>query len=258
MALSVFCPQLDLAENQALLDNLLQTKSATLIDSLMAGPALIVIDGKLGLANEDWPRVSPVFVDFVSGTTNHRRLHGGGVGQAVAKSVGLNKRRDLKVIDGTAGLGRDAFVLATLGASVSLFERNQAVQLILQDGLRRLAERPDPELQEILQRLSFFAQPLQSNWEKVLSLEPDVIYLDPMFPERTKSAKVKKEMALFHDAVGADNDADELLEKALSIATYRVVVKRPKHAPHLADSKPTAMQIGKSSRFDIYSKKAIR
>jgi 16S rRNA (guanine1516-N2)-methyltransferase len=78
-----------------------------------------------------------------------------------------------------------------------------------------------------------------------------------MFPERAKSASVKKEMVAFHSLVGKDPDADGLLALALAAAKYRVVVKRPAKAPFLADAQPNYQLQGKSSRFDIYTIKKM-
>lgn len=217
---------------------------------------LIVHEGRLGLAGAQFPKVHPVFADFLSGAANHRRAQGGGVGQPVAKAIGLNKKRDLRVWDATAGLGRDSFVLASLGAHVTMFERNPYVTLLLEDGLERLRLSADNEVIDIANRLSFYPHAVTEHSETAKT-KADVIYLDPMFPERGKSAKVKKDMAMFHELVGVDDDADALLEPAFEFATYRVVVKRSKSAPHLANKEPSTAIIGKSSRFDIYTKKAI-
>jgi 16S rRNA (guanine1516-N2)-methyltransferase len=81
---------------------------------------------------------------------------------------------------------------------------------------------------------------------------PDVVYLDPMFPHRKKSAAVKKEMRLFQQLLGSDDDADLLLEPALTLAKKRVVVKRPSGAPFLANKKPHIEMLGKANRFDVY------
>jgi 16S rRNA (guanine1516-N2)-methyltransferase len=216
---------------------------------------VIIEDGKIGLANAQWPKVQAVFVDFLSAAAEHRRLHGGGAGQAVAKAVGLKKRKDIRILDATAGLGRDAFVMASLGATVQLLERNKVVHLLLSDGLARLEK--SGSLNEVSQRLSLSEGSLIDCSDTVRQQSFSVVYLDPMFPERSKSAKVKKEMAMFHDLVGADEDADRLLQPALEIAESRVVVKRSKKAPWLMNRKPSTELTGKSSRFDIYAIKAI-
>jgi len=87
---------------------------------------------------------------------------------------------------------------------------------------------------------------------------PQGIYLDPMFPHRDKSALVKKEMRVFRPLVGDDLDAPALLEAALALATHRVVVKRPRKAPIIEGGKPSHSLEGKSSRYDIYPKKALK
>jgi len=255
MTVPLYCPKLQKCEDQSLLDECLATSWIQRVHKPQDEPFLIIENGMIGLADPLWPKVHPVFVDFLTGATAHRRLHGGGAGQAVAKAVGLNKKKQLRILDATAGLGRDSFVMATLGANVLMFERNPVVYLLLRNGLDRLAE--DGSLLDITKRLKLSKTSLVDNIEAVKTFSPEVIYLDPMFPERSKSAKVKKDMALFHGVVGADEDADSLLAPALEIAECRVVIKRPKHAPELDGHKPTTALVGKSSRFDIYSKKAI-
>lgn len=203
----------------------------------------------------------PVFVDFVGGTAAHRRKYGGGKGQQIAKAVGLRSGFYPDVVDATAGLGRDAFVLASLGCKVHMLERNPVVRALLRDGLERLhnAALEDTELAPIARRLSLGENGVSArDW--LLEQAPEsipVVYLDPMFPERGKSARVKKEMAAFHQLVGSDEDADGLLEPALAACYYRTVVKRPRLAPCLAGKKPTLSLEGKSGRFDIYTRHGV-
>ncbi|MEJ2045404.1 MAG: class I SAM-dependent methyltransferase [Reinekea sp.] len=254
MSVRLFSPEPLSEINRQKIDWLCQQSDFRLATEPPAATFLIVEDGRVGLADQQWPKVSPVFVDFVSGVANHRRLYGGGKGQAVTKAVGLNKRAELMVLDATAGLGRDAFVLATLGATVHLLERNPVVYLMLADGLERLGASEDPDLKEIAARMILHRGSLLAS---ALPVNPDVVYLDPMFPVREKSAKIKKDMAMFHHLVGQDVDADELLPRALDLAKYRVAVKRPKGAPYLSQLEPTLKLEGKSNRFDIYTKKAL-
>ncbi|HEY8332105.1 MAG TPA: class I SAM-dependent methyltransferase, partial [Pseudomonas sp.] len=160
------------------------------------------------------------------------------------------------VLDATAGLGRDAFVLASLGCEVSLIERQPLIAALLEDGLARAAR--DPEVAAIvahMQLLTGNAVALMGAWQ---GEPPQVIYLDPMFPHRDKSALVKKEMRLFRPLVGDDLDAPALLEAALALASHRVVVKRPRKAPCIDGAKPSYQLEGKSSRYDIYPKKALK
>lgn len=203
----------------------------------------------------------PVAVDFVTGAAAHRRKYGGGKGQQIAKAVGLRSGFYPRVLDATAGLGRDAFVLASLGCEVHMLERNPVVRALLRDGLVRLHEAAqlDPELAAVAARLSLEETDIPAaDWlaqQEEASLP--VVYLDPMFPERGKSARVKKEMAAFHELVGSDDDADALLAPAFAACYYRTVVKRPKIAPLLAGKDPSLALVGKSGRFDIYTKHGV-
>ena len=200
---------------------------------------------------------SDIRCDFIAGELRHRRLYGGGKNQMILKATGLNKHKP-SIMDLTAGLGRDSFVLATAGAQVTMLERQPIVAALLADGLRRLRSAGDDAELVIAQRL-LLQQGDSLNCAAALAAQaaPDVIYLDPMFPERSKSAKVKKSMAFFHHLVGSDDDAAALLPLALETAGYRVVVKRPRHAPPLADIKPGLCFEGKSTRFDVYPLKKM-
>ena len=202
----------------------------------------------------------PIQCDFAGGSHSHRRRFGGGNGQAIAKAIGVSGKFSPKVLDLTAGLGGDAFVLASLGCAVTMLERNPIVHSLLADGLARAAisAEDDSDLRGIMQRISL----LEANSAEYLQqgadiTSADVVYVDPMFPERKKSAKVKKQMQAFHAIVGADLDADKLLALALAVANYRVVVKRPAGACYLAESKPSYSLEGKSTRYDIYTLKKL-
>lgn len=201
-------------------------------------------------------KTGPVRVDFVEGAAAHRRRFGGGSGQMIAKAVGVQGSIRPRVLDATAGLGRDAFVLACLGCNVQMIERHPVVAALLQDGLERALE--DAETADVVARMQLMqgdAIELMSGWS---DSAPQVIYLDPMFPQRNKSAQVKKEMRLFQPLVGGDEDALLLLAAALELASHRVVVKRPRIAPAIEGAKPGYSLQGKSSRYDIYPLKSLR
>lgn len=197
------------------------------------------------------------YADFVSGAVAHRRQFGGGKGQMIAKAVGVKGAITPTVLDATAGLGKDAFVLATLGCDVTLLERSPIIHALLRDGLAR-AEYAT-EVSDIIQRMHLHhANSIEWMQEKfVTGASYQVVYLDPMFPHNDKSALVKKEMRAFRPVVGDDLDADQLLDAALQIAENRVVVKRPRKAPFLADRKPSLQFEGKSSRYDVYPLKKL-
>ena len=210
----------------------------------------------LQLFKSDEPKLGAIRVDFVTGASAHRRKFGGGKGQAIAKAVGLNKGAIPHVLDATAGLGRDAFVLAALGCKVTMHERHPVVAALLYDGLLRAYQ--DTEIGEWMKAQVDMAFGSSHDLLNSTSIEPDVVYLDPMFPHREKSALVKKEMRVFQSLVGDDHDADDLLPFAMKLASKRVAVKRPDYAPFLDEQKPSMQITTKKNRFDVYVKAAMK
>lgn len=216
-----------------------------------SGLALYQTASRLELRQLDEPKVGAVYVDFASDALTYRRQHGGGKKEAIAKAVGLKGKTSLRVVDATAGLGRDAFILANLGCTVTMIERSAIVAALLADGLERAKEEATlaqwlPQRMQLRHGVSY---DVLEGW---CEAPPQVVYLDPMFPHRRKSAAVKKEMRLFQQLLGADEDADALLQPALRLAEERVVVKRPAQAPYLAGVKPTMAITSKKHRFDVY------
>ena len=212
-------------------------------------------DGLALLSSEN--RFGAIVCDFTGGRVRHRHHHGGGVGQAIARAVGLKHASDLLIADLTAGLGEDAFVLAGLGARVVMVERHPVVAALLEDGLRRARrEAQNADILAAVERMSLVTADARI-WLATAD-QADVIYLDPMFPERHKSALVRKEMQVLQRLVGADADCDELLLLALERARYRVVVKRARHAPSLAGLEPTFAVTGKTTRFDVYALRRLQ
>jgi 16S rRNA (guanine1516-N2)-methyltransferase len=195
----------------------------------------------------------PLWIDFAGGRAGHRRQFGGGRGQPLARAIGLKGGANPTVVDATAGLGRDGFVLACLGARVTWLERSPIIAALLADGLAR-AQR-DPELGPLITDHLRLITPHGREWLQACPPDerPEVIYLDPMYPGRSKSALVKKEMRFLQELVGKDDDAPALLAAALRCATKRVVVKRPASAPPLEGPKPAGAVASENTRYDIYS-----
>ena len=129
-----------------------------------------------------------------------------------------------------------------------MVERSPVVAALLEDGLRRLADAA-PELYSRFALVHGHSPDVMKNWQGDVI---DAIYLDPMFPHRKKSALVKKEMRLFQQLLGPDEDADELLAPARALAKKRVVVKRPNAADVLAGVQPSMAITSKKHRFDVY------
>lgn len=215
--------------------------------------ALVQTETQLELRKLDEPKLGAIAVDFVKGTMAHRRKFGGGRGEAIAKAVGIKKNYIPTVIDATAGLGRDAFVLACVGCHVRLVERNPVVSALLEDGLLRAYT--DTEIGTFMQQRMHLLQECSIAELDFERDKADVVYLDPMYPHKQKNKKqalVKKEMRVFQHLVGEDLDADQFLSIAKKLARKRVVVKRPDYAPFLANQKPDFSHTTKNHRFDVY------
>lgn len=243
------------------------TVSIVALDEQAVGPAQALADRLDFVVSEPHPQSSQLWlsqhglalkvpdfkhafsIDFSSGKYDHRRRFGGGRGQPLARAVGLKQGQTPSIIDATAGFARDAFVLASLGCQVTMIEQNLLLNLLIEDALLRAAD--EPAIAEIAGRMQLY----QGNAIALLAesdLKADVIYLDPMYPGREKSALVKKEMQLLHQLVGADIDSAELLSVARAKAGKRVVVKRPKGAEFVGKLNPAASVQSKNTRFDIY------
>ena len=205
-------------------------------------------NGVLGLADGSDKKMLPVVVDFASPASLYRKTHGGGHKEPIVKAVGLKGNTHWHVLDATPGLGRDAFVLVSVGCNVTMIERSPVVAALLEDGIRRLRVN-FPKLAQRMTLQHGNSVEVMQYWH---SDNVDAIYLDPMFPHKKKSALVKKEMRLFQQLLGHDPDADALLAPALALATSRVVVKRPNSAPVLGGISPSMAIKSKKHRFDVH------
>jgi len=210
----------------------------------------------LSLLRPQDKKMGALTVSFTDGALTWRRNHGGGTGQAIAKAIGLKSKKNISVLDATAGTGTDSFVLAALGCQVQMIERHPIVAALLQDALERAEQ--DADVHDITQNMSLHTGSAVAYMKALKADSFDVVYLDPMFPHSGKNAQVKKSMQYFRDMVGKDEDADDLLEPALNAAKYRVVVKRPRKSPYLMDHKPTLSHEGKANRFDIYVNQGMK
>lgn len=228
------------------------------VTSLVAN--LVAKDGRLCLESADDPSAGLLWVDFTDPGLTYRRQqplrH-----EALIKAVGGCRRAveevsfENSLIDATAGLGQDAFILACAGWHVTMIEQSPLVHALLEDGLQRAlaisAQSKDDQLLAAMQRMQLLG--VADSSECLQHLDPvAVIYLDPMFPEREKSARVKKNRYLLQQLHGPEAQGEGLLKQALQ-RSRKVVVKRPRLAPVLDGCKPSANISGKTSRFDIYA-----
>jgi 16S rRNA (guanine1516-N2)-methyltransferase len=193
---------------------------------------------------------SLLYVDFVKGRSGYRHSKNLTTRQPLAKAVGIKPGFRPSVYDATAGLGRDAFVLACLGCAVSMCERSPVLYSLLEDGLDRASQ--DKKTAKIVStRMTLFLGDSKINL-LTSSRKFHTVYLDPMYPHHTSSALNKQEMRVIRDLVGDDTDDDKLLELAFATAQNRVVVKRPKRAEKLSDRTPSFVIPMKNSRYDVY------
>lgn len=216
------------------------------------GVALVCDEEGLGLYALALPGSGPVRVELGEGALGWRLDEARVRHEMIVKACGVRPGVETTVFDATAGLLRDAAVLAMAGCRVRLAERSPVIGLLIADGLQRAAQHDG--LQALVSRLQFVPGDALAQLVDMATVpdRPDVVVLDPMFPHREKSALVKKDMQAFQAVVGEDGDADALLLPALRVARKRVVVKRPRLAPPLAGRKPDFVVEGKSGRFDVY------
>ena len=186
---------------------------------------------------------------FIEGPILHRLKYGKGRGQNLAKAVGMKFNKNRTVVDATAGLGYDAFILASLGVNVTLIERSEIIYDLLGKALTE-AKSFGGEVSNIVKRMDL----IYGDSKDILpKLQPEVILIDTMYKERKKSALVKNNMRLVREIVGPDLDYLELIHVALNQARNRVVIKLPRYSDENNNYKPYSHQIlGKSIRYDVH------
>lgn len=158
-----------------------------------------------------------------------------------------------RAVDATAGLGEDSLLLAAAGFTVTLCEADPVIAALLEDALARASAHE--VLGPIVERMHLVAGDSRIALERAgasTGAQPDVVYLDPMFPGRTKSAAVKKKFQLIHGLERPTEPLDEesLLQAALAAHPRKVVIKRPVKGPYLAGVKPSHAIAGKAVRYD--------
>lgn len=211
---------------------------------------LVFTENYLGLKKRGTKKLFRI--DFLAGQLQYRSQKATRRNELLARAIGIKPNQAPSILDATAGLGRDSFILATLGYSVTLLERAPIIHLLLADAI---ANARSSQLAPIMSRLTLINADA-IDWlhhdEHKRHKRIDIIYLDPMFPKREKSASVKKESLILQDLLPLDNTNDDLLKAALTCANKRVVIKRPRLSGNLANQKPSFSLKGNSCRFDVY------
>ena len=273
------CPQLavlaDPADDAALRDAAAQLAERLALPDATTGaqpPAgidMLVLVTPRGLAlhairgPEALTRGKPVRIDLqhLDTTTGHGRS----LRQPLMRAVGLRKGDPHRptLLDATAGFGEDAWLLACAGCRVRALERHPVIAALLADAIERAKAQPnapDPapmidvivaDSRALLAELANARGSGAPDRNPVAHELPEVVYIDPMFNPGRKAAQ-RKAMLVLGALVGTDRDADALLEPARQAALRRVVVKRARRAPFLADTPPAASHTGRSVRYDVY------
>ena len=192
----------------------------------------------------------PFSIDFTSNEILHRTKEIGKNNELI-KAIGLKKDYIPNILDSTAGLGRDSFIIASKGCQVTMLERNTVVYYLLRNAID-LAKENSETFPTVNKMTLVNIDSIE--YIKNTKIRPDIIYLDPMFPKSKKSRLVKKEMQIFHELVGNDSDSNLLLEESLKKTKNRVVVKRMLKDTYLNNMKPNFEIKGSTVRFDVYLK----
>ncbi len=211
---------------------------------LPAGLSLVIVEERAP---------GPLTIDFTS-TKLLRRSRDSIVKQDLGKALGLNRHPGQRILDATAGTGTDAFLMAVAGCTVTLLERSKIVHALLSNALARAASAESSVATAINRMCLQCADFLHFDCE---GAQYDVVYLDPMFPEDTGSARSGKAMYMLKQLLGKGDDESQLLARGLDLATRRVVVKRNRKSPRIPGPDPDIQFKGSSSRYDVYLLQSI-
>jgi 16S rRNA (guanine1516-N2)-methyltransferase len=226
----------------------LNLEFVAIADDLDSGVALVIDTDRSWLQRLQSPRLGPVYIDFSSADMLYRRKSGHN--EPLGRAIGVKCYERPRVFDATAGLGRDAFVLADLGCSVALSEQSVSLCYLLEQARELALMSANDKVVEAASRMRV----LRGDSRQQVVEGFDVIYIDPMFPKRGKTAAVKKDLATLQ-ALHADSptasDPEDLLVWAMAQSVERIVVKRPVKAPALVTVTPSHSITGKTVRFDV-------
>ncbi|WP_408096689.1 class I SAM-dependent methyltransferase [Peredibacter sp. HCB2-198] len=201
------------------------------------------ISGQFWL-HSDIPKEKPIGIEIDRELSRHEEyLKKSSVHkELLAKAIGVKGTHRPQVLDLTAGMLGDSLLMLAFGCEVWATERHPVIRFLIQSALKN-AQHPK------LQNFHFQATSAQEILEN--GPRTEVIYFDPMFEDINEKASPRKEMRIFRNVVGSDQDAIQVFEKALGKKTKRLVVKRPRHSANLSKA-PSVQYIGKSTRYDVY------
>lgn len=176
--------------------------------------------------------------------------------QPFRKAFGSFDKNDL-IVDATVGFGQDLLCLASWGVPVIGFERDKKVFQFINDALNKLKD-----LNEVLFKIcSNIELRNENSIEGLRNLKSKAthIYLDPIYPQKEKSALGKLDLRILKDQVGEDSDSSELFDAAFASASKRVILKRPLKEEKSVSNSIASLEIkGSSTRYDVYLVKNIK
>lgn len=177
------------------------------------------------------------------------RITEGRLSHEMLVKIAKTEKENPTAIDATAGMGEDSFLLAAAGYKVTMFERNPVVAALLKDALRRAKKHP------ILKQAAERIKVIEGDSTELMPLQNkvDLIYLDPMFPERKKSGLVNKKLQLIQQLEQPCSAEEELLNAAFLSCPEKIVIKRPLKGGDLAGRKPQYSIKGKAIRYDCFT-----
>ena len=168
-------------------------------------------------------------------------------GELIVKAAKIKGKSEIRAVDATGGLGEDALLLAASGIRVRIFERNEIIYRLLEDATLR--GRATEGLKEACNRMEPLCEDSIIGLQK-LDFRPDIVLLDPMFPEKQKSSLTKKKLQLFQRIVPPCFDEEDLLKAAFDAGPDKIIIKRPLKGPYLGGIKPSYSYEGKTVRID--------
>lgn len=205
----------------------------------------------LGLQDLAHPEWAPVVIDFVHQWQKLKDQQVSRRKDLLSKAVGCAKNKEVHILDATAGLGKDSLKLLYFGAQITALEKNPLVFKLLEDAQKRAINQDAfPELTSALESKFTLYQADHRSWWKNTDQSFNCIYLDPMYPERTKKALPQKAMQVLHQMLGAEKNVPLLVEQAL-VQCGRVVLKRPPQRVS-EGMVPVHRYQGKSVCFDVF------
>jgi len=173
-------------------------------------------------------------------------------GELLVKAAQIRKFEFTPVIiDATAGFCEDSFLLAAAGAKIIAFEKDTVIAALLEDGLKRAKQIQ--EISDIADRIEIHVEDsiaaMESMDEKI-----DIVYLDPMFPQRDKSGLIKKKFQLLQKLESPCKEQEALINAAFKTKASKIIVKRPLKGENLAGVKPSYSLKGRAIRYDCYTR----